>query len=65
MKHVNMNYIVPRNNHDRRSGERLAPPYLTEEGMVLFDRRSDEDRRVASLQGRSAANGLSSKGAQG
>jgi len=47
-------FIVRRNAEDRRSGERREPPYLTGEGMVLFDRRSHEDRRtemMASLLG--------------
>jgi hypothetical protein len=48
MNQPDMSFIVPRASQDRRSGDRLPPPYLTEEGMVLIDRRSPEDRRAAA-----------------
>jgi hypothetical protein len=38
---------MPRARQDRRRTPRTAPPYLTEEGMVLVDRREGCDRRAA------------------
>ncbi|MBV8633466.1 MAG: hypothetical protein JO002_03170 [Burkholderiaceae bacterium] len=43
-------FVVRRTGEDRRSGELREPPYLTSEGMVLFDRRSHEDRRTGIMQ---------------
>ncbi|HEX8957686.1 MAG TPA: hypothetical protein VF798_15505 [Burkholderiaceae bacterium] len=45
MKENGIAFVVQRAGKDRRSGELLEPPYMTDEGMVLFDRRSHEDRR--------------------
>jgi hypothetical protein len=42
--------VVRRTGEDRRREVRLEPPYLTDEGMVLFDRRSHEDRRTGIMQ---------------
>ena len=42
--------VVRRTGEDRRNGELREPPYLTDEGMVLFDRRSHEDRRTGIMQ---------------
>jgi hypothetical protein len=49
MNQDDMRFIVSRSTLERRSEKRRAPPYLTEEGMVLVDRRVMQDRRGASL----------------
>lgn len=36
---------VPRQMPDRRIHQEESPPWVTEEGFVLEDRRSGEDRR--------------------
>ena len=64
MNHPNVSFIVARNNEDRRSGERLRPPYLTEEGMVLFDRRGQEERRAVARKSVAANDGMKSSNAQ-
>ena len=49
MNQDHMHFIVHRDVADRRSSDnRFEPPYLTEEGMVLIDRRAKNDRRAAS-----------------
>ncbi|HEY8025776.1 MAG TPA: hypothetical protein VIF60_14500 [Burkholderiaceae bacterium] len=50
MNQNDMSFVVSRKTQDRRSGRQLAPPYMTEEGMVLFDRRAGEDRRTGMMQ---------------
>lgn len=37
--------MVERTRKERRVGPRTAPPYVTEEGFVLYDRREGGDRR--------------------
>lgn len=43
-------FIAHRNNFDRRSGTESVLPYMTDEGMVLIDRREAPDRRTGSQQ---------------
>ena len=50
MMQDDIGFVVQRTGQDRRSGERLLPPYLTSEGLVLFDRRSHEDRRTGMME---------------
>ncbi len=50
MMQDDIGFVVRRTGEDRRSGRRLEPPYLTSEGMVLFDRRSHEDRRTDMME---------------
>jgi hypothetical protein len=50
MNQDGINFIVQRTNEDRRNERRMAPPYLTDEGMVLFDRRGTGDRRTGIMQ---------------
>jgi len=38
--------MVPRSNRDRRSSNYFSPPYLSNSGMVLSDRRTGADRRT-------------------
>ena len=55
-KSMDTKFIVPRFG-ERRSSVRSAPPYLTEEGFVMVDRREGSDRRKPSQQaGGNAAN---------
>lgn len=42
--------LVQRNKDDRRVASRVAPPYLTEEGIVMIDRREGNDRRGAPIE---------------
>ncbi len=42
---------VDRDVFDRRDGHQNAPPYLTDEGFVLIDRRATPDRRVDAQRG--------------
>ncbi|MBI1889822.1 MAG: hypothetical protein HYS18_04185 [Burkholderiales bacterium] len=42
---VNTRFIIPRSEKDRRGSASFAPPYFTEEGMVIFDRRENGERR--------------------
>jgi hypothetical protein len=42
---------VDRDVFDRRAGHHPAPPYLTEEGFVLIDRRTSPERRVDAQRG--------------
>jgi hypothetical protein len=51
MKQDDINLKVDRDIFDRRSGHHLVPPYLTEEGFVLIDRRASPERRVDARQG--------------
>ncbi|HSY28058.1 MAG TPA: hypothetical protein VK832_11175 [Burkholderiaceae bacterium] len=46
-----MNIKVARDGFDRRNGHHIQPPYLTDEGFVLIDRRASPDRRVEAHQG--------------
>ncbi len=39
-------FTVSRGSSDRRMATVLSPPYLTEEGLTLVDRRVRKDRRV-------------------
>lgn len=41
--------VVPRAREDRRKTRSFAPPYLTEEGLVLVDRREGRDRRAVTV----------------
>lgn len=41
-------FIVARQPFDRRQTRTAAPPYLTEEGLVLVDRREGRDRRAGN-----------------
>lgn len=50
MNQNDISFVVSRNVEDRRSGRQSVPPYMTEEGMVLFDRRAGEDRRTGIMQ---------------
>ncbi len=50
MMQDDIGFVVQRARQDRRNGERREPPYLTDEGMVLVDRRSHEDRRTDMMQ---------------
>ena len=43
-------FIVRRDSRDRRSTSYSAPPYFTEEGMVMVDRREGRDRRTSQRQ---------------
>lgn len=38
-------FFVDRRLPERRQERQLKPPFLTEEGFVLVDRRGSEDRR--------------------
>jgi hypothetical protein len=38
--------MIPRSNRDRRSGDYFSPPYKSNAGMVLIDRRSGGERRT-------------------
>ena len=38
-------YFVPRNAEERRVEPAGSPPYFTDEGMVLVDRREARERR--------------------
>lgn len=42
---IDTRIIIPRSGQDRRGSGDRPPPYLTEEGMVMFDRREGRDRR--------------------
>jgi hypothetical protein len=42
--------IIQRYILDRRSGIQFPLPYVTDEGSIVIDRRSAEDRRVESRQ---------------
>ncbi|MBI1892132.1 MAG: hypothetical protein HYS18_15915 [Burkholderiales bacterium] len=39
-------FFVARSTADRRAGDRIEPPYFTEEGIVMVDRRESQDRRL-------------------
>lgn len=52
-----MAFVVQRAGQDRRNGELLEPPYMTSDGMVLFDRRTHEDRRGPMPPRRQVAGG--------
>jgi hypothetical protein len=39
--------FMPRETADRRVSVKAELPYLTEEGLILFDRREGGDRRAA------------------
>ena len=53
-----MKFINPKSSHlkfnvkrskPRRQDIARLPPYITEEGLVLIDRRSNGDRRLPSI----------------
>ena len=46
MNQDNLTVKVDRDLFDRRNGHHIAPPYLTDEGFVLVDRRTSPERRV-------------------
>ena len=46
MMQENFTVKVDRDVFDRRSGQHAVPPFLTEEGFVLIDRRSSPERRT-------------------
>ncbi len=43
-------FFMPREMADRRVSTKAELPYLTEEGLILFDRREGKDRRAAPRQ---------------
>jgi hypothetical protein len=51
MQQDNMKLTVNRDVFDRRDGHHVAPPYLTDEGFVLIDRRAAPERRADARQG--------------
>ena len=51
MKQDNFTVKVDRDVFDRRNGHHLTPPYLTDEGFVLVDRRTSPERRVDAQRG--------------
>ena len=46
MQRNNVDLRVNRDVFDRRGGHHIAPPYLTDEGFVLIDRRAAPERRA-------------------
>jgi len=42
---ADVGFVVERSREDRRVAPHAAPPYLTEEGFVLVDRREGGERR--------------------
>lgn len=42
-----VSFVVERSHEDRRVAQHMAPPYLTEEGFILYDRREGGERRGA------------------
>lgn len=38
-------FVIERSREERRTAPHAAPPYLTEDGFVLYDRREGGDRR--------------------
>jgi len=51
MNQENFTIKVDRDVFDRRAGHHLVPPYLTDEGFVLVDRRTSPERRVDAERG--------------
>jgi hypothetical protein len=51
MNQDNFTVKVDRDVFDRRAGHHLAPPYLTDEGFVLVDRRTSPERRTDAQRG--------------
>jgi hypothetical protein len=51
MRQDSMELRVNRDVFDRRDGHHVAPPYLTDEGFVLIDRRTAPERRADVRQG--------------
>ena len=45
-KNIEWHFTVSRGSVDRRIAAMVSPPYLTNEGITLVDRRESEDRRV-------------------
>jgi hypothetical protein len=43
-------FTFERDRRERRVTRSFQPPYLTEEGFVLIDRRENSDRRAARKQ---------------
>ncbi|MEC5218893.1 hypothetical protein RCH09_003868 [Actimicrobium sp. GrIS 1.19] len=48
-------FMVTRSRTERRGAVRQTLPYVTEEGLVLLDRRGASDRRHANHQSSRAA----------
>lgn len=42
---ADVSFMVERSQEDRRVSKHMAPPYLTEEGFILYDRREGGERR--------------------
>jgi len=51
MRQDNVELRVNRDVFDRRDGHHMPPPYLTDEGFVLIDRRAAPERRAELRQG--------------
>jgi hypothetical protein len=51
MQRNNVELKVNRDVFDRRDGHHVAPPYLTDEGFVLIDRRAAPERRIDQRAG--------------
>jgi hypothetical protein len=47
-------FMVERKREERRVAPFKAPPYVTEEGLVLYDRREGRERRQRSEQAEAA-----------
>jgi hypothetical protein len=50
MNREELDIRVARDFFDRRCSQHLPPPYLTDEGFVLIDRRASPDRRESTRQ---------------
>lgn len=50
MNSEELDFRVSRDVFDRRNNRHLPPPYLTDEGFVLIDRRASLDRREDARQ---------------
>lgn len=48
------NFVIDRDREERRASKRNDLPYMTEEGMVLIDRREPGDRRATAMGERQA-----------
>ncbi len=54
MNREELDMRVARDFFDRRCSHHLPPPYLTDEGFVLIDRRASPDRRESAQRGATA-----------
>ncbi|QAU34072.1 hypothetical protein [Janthinobacterium sp. 17J80-10] len=45
---ADVSFVVERSSEDRRVAQHMAPPYLTDEGFILYDRREGGERRGCS-----------------